>query len=506
MRTKWHVLLSAVVFSLCIVPTIVSYSSYSFSWDDSDYLTRSIAVNKAFWSGDRPGLRKELHNNFRPPAMTLLGLPWGRFAPEDAAGKCFVTLAVCTSFFAACCLFLLLRIGLEPLYLITASVCAFASLGPYPAGAHAHYVATGFMADSLFAWNAFAATLLIPYEAIPSASSTFDDLARGVLWGTILSAMALTRVNGFYFIGTIALLVFVIRMRRNGHRSAFVALASLGACSIPAIFYWLRYGLPSLRNGWAASFGHDAPFYYLPLSRFLEITLRQSPGMLLGGLFALVGIVVFAARRRNVPEYANILAFLVMAGYSAITLASHNREIRFLFPAIIGMPFLIGLLVSGKTFALPKRSALIASTLAVCILLAACGPLLHRPYRQSLHKGEEILAEARASNAKRVLLATASSSLNVELVGLAIAVSPSQPSVTLDSLALRAAAGGPIEDDFRTIRDSDLVVFQDKSALDAEPPNDRIPEYEDFARGSAGTFQLKVVDDMHVYELRNGHH
>ena len=91
--------------------------------------------------------------SIRPPAMTLLGLPWGPLASWDAAGKCFITLAAMISLLAALCLYLLLRIGVKPFFLVVASVCVVASIGPYPPGATAHAVATAFMADSLFAWT-----------------------------------------------------------------------------------------------------------------------------------------------------------------------------------------------------------------------------------------------------------------------------------------------------------------------------------------------------------------
>src|ERR1700674_3209990 len=194
MRLNGKLILSAAIFVLCIAPTIVSYAPYSFRWDDSDYLWRSVAVSKAFWSGNAHERRTAMVS-VRPPVMTLLGLPWGPLASWDAAGKCFITLTAFTAFFASCCLFFLLRVGLQPLDLAIASVCLSAALGPYPTGADAHFSATAFMADSLFAWNAFAAILLIPYEATTPTSSTTDALVRGILWGTIFSVGAITKVS-----------------------------------------------------------------------------------------------------------------------------------------------------------------------------------------------------------------------------------------------------------------------------------------------------------------------
>src|SRR5271165_590921 len=146
-KSKW--LVAAAIFALCVGPTFISYQPYVFRWDDSDYLQRSIAVSRAFWSGNVHGLGAAMVS-IRPPAMTLLGLPWGPLASWDAAGKCFITLAAAISLLAAACLYMLLRIGVKPFFLIVASACLVASLGPYPRGGTVHAVATAFMADSLF--------------------------------------------------------------------------------------------------------------------------------------------------------------------------------------------------------------------------------------------------------------------------------------------------------------------------------------------------------------------
>ena len=490
-------ILSAAVFVLCIAPTIVSYEPYSFTFDDSNYLWRSIAVSRAFWSGNTHEMRLSMVS-IRPPVMTLLALPWGPSASWDAAGRCFVTLNTLTSLFVACCMFLLLRVGLKPLFLMIASVCALAALGPYPSGADAHYSATGFMADSLFAWNALATTLLIPYEANTSTSSTRDALVRGFLWGIMLSVGALTKASFLYFIILVVPILFAIRMRRSGLRSAFVALISLTLCLIPAAVYWLRYGLPAMKNGWAASFGHDATLFYYPLSRFLSDTVRQSPGLLLSGMVTIAGIVFLVLKSRHAAWGTNVLPLLIMLGYCTISLASNNRQIRYSLPGIIGLPFLIGILISGKASVVSRGHAIIAAIFVFCCLVVAGVPMLHRADRQSIHIPEIVLAQAVESHAKRIVLATDSPSLNSDLMRLAVEVS-SRPSVELDYLAWRAASGTPIEEDFLTIGQSDLVVFQNSEALYPPFTNQRVPEYEQYTRQQFGDAPIKIVDGIRIY-------
>ena len=125
-KSKW--LLVAALFAFCVAPTFISYQPYLFAWDDADYLARAIAVSRAFWSGNIHGLGAMV--SIRPPAMTWLGLPWGPLTSWEAAGKCFITLGAVISLLVALCLYLLQRIGVRPFFLVAASVCVLASLGP----------------------------------------------------------------------------------------------------------------------------------------------------------------------------------------------------------------------------------------------------------------------------------------------------------------------------------------------------------------------------------------
>ena len=501
----WKLLSSSIVFALCIAPTLVSYVPYFFKWDDSEYLWRSINVSRAFWSGHR----HELINAFvsiRPPIMTLLGLPWGPLWSWDAAGKCFITLTTIMAALVACCLFLLLRIGLKPLYLAIASACVFAALGPYPSGAHAHLSATGFLVDSLFAWNAFAAMLLIPYEAATRSSSTRADLVRGVLWGLIFSLGAMTKVSFLYFILLILPILFVVRMRHSGRRSALTTLTTLGLCLSPVGIYWLRYGLPALKNGWAASFGHDAPFYHIPFSQFVSEIVRESPGMLLPVIFVIAGIVYLVVNRGEIAWGTKILPVLITVGFCTISLASSNRQLRYSFVGIIALPFLMAILLSGRARGAARRPAMFAAILAFCYIVAAGVPLLHRPARESIARSEAALAEAARVNAKRVLVATDSSTLNGNLMLVAIVLSPSRPEIETATLGWHAVAGLPIEDDFRVIRDSDLVIFQNKEALDVPFMNQRISEYEQYIRENFGDVPIKIADDFRIYRVCHNSH
>ena len=215
----------AALFALCVALTFISYEPYTYTSDDADYLEGSVRFSHILWSGGLHGLL--LSSNPRPPAMMLLGLPWGPLTSWDAAGKCFITLAAMISLLAALCLYLLLRIGVKPLFLVLAAACVGASLGPFPHAGAIHNDSTAFMADSLLAWTALAALLLIPYEARTPCPLIRGAVLRGIIWGLILSLGAMTKLSFLYFTGLIVAFLFVVHFNCNGFRSTVAAIGSI---------------------------------------------------------------------------------------------------------------------------------------------------------------------------------------------------------------------------------------------------------------------------------------
>ena len=371
--TKWRWLAAVALFAVCAAPTFISYRPYQYAFDDSDYLVRSIALSRAFWSGNLHGIGSAMVS-IRPPAMTLLGLPWGPLASWDGAGKCFITLYAMISLLAALCLYLLLRIGVKPYLLVAASLCVVASIGPYPPGSHAHAVAMAFLADSLFAWTILAAVLLIPYEARMDHPSIKTAVLRGLFWGLILSLGAMTKMSFMYFVVSVIPILFLIRLYHSGLR---LAMASLGACacsSLPAAVYLFRWGGRAFDNARVSSFGPLAGFYYQPLSQFLGTAVRESPGLLFSFLIMAAALVYLVIKRRLSLLGLDFLALLLTVGFGIVVLAAPNRQIRYALPPILALPFLTAVLVSGKGQSFSRRSA----TLAVSLVFVVCWRLLCR--------------------------------------------------------------------------------------------------------------------------------
>ena len=511
-KSKWWVV--AAIFASCVAPTFISYQPYQFAWDDAGYLLQCIRVSRAFWSGNVRGLGAMY--GLRPPAMTWLGLPGMVPSSWDAAGRCFVTLAAVISLLAAFCLYLLLRSGVKPLFLVAASVCVFASLGPYPTSppfyamsfaqeqSAGHYAATAFLADSLFAWTCLAAALLIPYEARTHCPSIRGALLRGILWGSILSLGVMTKISFFYFILLIVPTLFLIRLRNAGLRSALAALASFACFSAPSALYLVLFGRLAFQNAKASSFGGVGGLYYVSLLQFLGNAIRESPGLALSFVLTVSALIYLVIKWRTLLWGSDFLALLIPIGFGAIVLAAPNRQIRYVFPAIVAPPFLTALLMSKQGDSAPTRSAALAACLAFCGLLGAGVPVQHRASIQTLSRSDAVLAHAAGCHAKRILLLTDSPTLNYILMLLALQVSGKGALIKaglVNTLATEDRFGVPIEEDFHAIGEADEVVLQDRDKLSPPFTNRRISEYEQYLR-QGGYSPARVWDDVSVYSMR----
>jgi hypothetical protein len=74
-------------------------------------------------------------------------------------------------------------------------------------------------------------------------------------------------------------------------------------------------------------------------------------------------------------------------------------------------------------------------------------------------------------------------------------------TVETQTLAYSAANDRPIEDDFRQIRESDMIVFQSEEALKPAFTNQRAGKYEEYAERHFGK-PLKVAGDVRIYCAR----
>ncbi len=493
-KLRWVIAIAA--FVLCVAPTFISYQSYVFQWDDANYMMRAVQVSRNFWRGDMDWVLAAMVGA-HTPAMTLLGLPWGPLRSWRSTGDCFITLGAVISLIAGACLYLQLRIGVKPCYLVAASACVFASIGPYPTGSPLHKDATGFLSDGLLAWTILAALLLIPYEARLHRSTIRSCVLSGVVWGLILCLGVATKLSFLYFVVFLVPVLLFIKARNSGLTRALTAAIALAFCVTPIVLHLVQWGRPAFNLAKESSFGETAHFYYIPLSQFLLHAVRESPGVLVSFLFVIAGLTVGLIRRQLSQHWPELLALLIILGYTITVFASPNREMRFALGAVLALPFLVGILLSGTENVVPQRFATAAALLAICTLIAASIPMRLRPDRQSISRSNAVLAIAARINARSIVLATDSPTLNDPLLILAREFSTSRVSDSA-TIAYQAMHGSSIEDDCRVLSGYDLVVIQDYDALRPFFTNQRVREYERYVQQN-GHGPIRAADDVSVY-------
>jgi hypothetical protein len=498
---NWTIL--GLLVAACLAPTFISYKPITLSWDDTDYLVRAVAASRALSSGDIQALGSAVVS-VHTPAMTFMGLPWGPLASREEIGRCFFTLAAIIAVLAATSVYMVLRIGVRPIFLALASLCVAASLGPYVVGVHSddlyamQTVATGFMADNLLAWVTLAAVMLLPFEAATATVSVHSAIARGAFAAAIFSLGVLTKVSFFYFLALSLPLLLFTRLRNHGIRNALTWLAAFSCCSAPTTVYLLRYGRSAFRNAQAASFGGLAVLYHLPVWRFLGGILRGSPGFALELLLLTIASGFVVLKKRHVWSDARFLAFLITLGFLVVVLASPSKLSRYLLPSIVALPFVLAILVSENRDSVPAATAGVTAGLLLVTLVAAAVPTMHRDYRGSLKRAELVLAQAEQLKARSIVLATGSPTLNAPLLRLAVEFSPYKPA--FGTLAYQAISGVPLDDDFRSIRQTDIVVFQERQHINPKFTNQRVPKYEAYLLGE-GAMPVRVAEDVYWYRM-----
>lgn len=508
LRSKW--LWAAVVCGLGIGSTFISYQPYRLAWDDSDSVLRSLTVSKDLWAGQWLGVLGATVS-IHPPAMSLLGLPWGPNASWDAVGKYFVSLALLISLAACFSLYLLFRCGVKPIFLIGATFCVASALGPfpsrpslhgpYPPGAQAHWCATALLADSLLAWTVFAFVLLVPFEARTTATSRRSPRWRGALWGAIAWLGIITKLDFLYFVFLIVPALYLVRYRKWGREDARKALGTFAWVLTPLALYFLVLDWPALSLLLGSSFGKNTNYYSISLLDFFKVTAGETPGLLLWSVGITAALIYLGSRRwRSVPK-TNLYAIAVVMVFILIVLLSKNRETRYMYPAIVSLPFLLAIMLSDGADAVSAKSAAVISGVLFGGLTVASLPMLHRPVRDVLTRSDAILELANQCHARSILLATDSPTLDLQLLRLDVGLSSRQATVGTNTLAYRAEDGTPLSSDFQDIKKSDLVVFQDRAALEPPFTNERVPDYRQYLHQS-GYSPTRFGPDLSVYLLR----
>ena len=206
-------------------------------------------------------------------------------------------------------------------------------------------------------------------------------------------------------------------------RSAYYLLP----CRLPSQSICFIWGRSAFENGGASSFGQVAGLYKVPILPFLSESIRLSPGLIPSLLFIAFGLVYCVNKGRRAVLGPDFLALLITIVFGISALASLNRQIRYAFPAVVAPPFLIAILLYFKADPISDRPAALAAGLVFLGLLIAGVPTEHRPDRQSINRSEAALTQAANCNARSIILATDSLTLNMDLMDLAEVLDKTEP-------------------------------------------------------------------------------
>src|SRR5262249_46885995 len=141
-----------------VSPTVINYSRYPLSWDESYYLNRIICTNQAVYHFSWMRLGDCLEHTHKGAIMELVNLPWGPVGgTERGIGLAFVGLAVFIWVLILATYRTCLYCGFPPITLLLAG----AAIGLTP---FLRANAGAMMTDSMLGWCVALALMLIPLE------------------------------------------------------------------------------------------------------------------------------------------------------------------------------------------------------------------------------------------------------------------------------------------------------------------------------------------------------
>jgi len=483
--------ITTVLFALLIAPAFISYKPSLVRWDDADYLLRSTLVSRAFWSADLPGMLRGMVSS-RPPAMTLLGIPFGPIQNWAATGNCYVVLALAIACTIALCFYLLLRIGVHPVAMLLSALCVLLSIGiqyrPYaltPATATIdpavpYGIATGMLADGWFAWACLGFLLLLPFEVrCKQAGTTWNCILHGILWGALTTLALHIKLNFAFFLFLMLPLLAWIVIRREGARRARIVFLAYLCTSAPLLIFLLLFGRSAVKTLLVWSYGSVARVFAMPLGKFLSLSFYYAPGM--AGVLLLVAVALgfyYVLNPRRIFS-SDTAALVLVLLFGAAVLFAASKQIRYAFPVIVALPFLASVVVAGDAKPWPHGKALAAAGLLCLLLAVAAVPERSRSDVRSVERANLVLDQATAQHAAHLVLATDSPTLNGALFELARLFRSELPGQRPEvrNLAYSHIEGRAQEKDFADLDQADLVVFQDQPALLPQFSNVRVEIY-----------------------------
>jgi hypothetical protein len=500
LATRWMLLFA---FLALVSPTVINYSPYRLTWDESYYLGRVICTNHAVYDFSLSRLNECLAITRKGPIMGLVNLPWGKAGGTDRGiGLAFVGLAIFIWILALTTYLTCVRSGIPPgsLLLAAATIC----LTPF-------LRANGgaMMVDMLLGWCVALALLLIPLEYCSPSKGLGPSVFRGLLWSFVIDVGMLSKVTFAFFLCAIGIALLGIRERHSGEMPLRYAFAGCIAGSMPAIAIWRYYGMNFLGFAMMAAWGETARYWSVPgmtaggyLRRYVsQLGLAIVPLLVLLALFAR-GVLIEKQMR-----LARLLPVGIIVIYLGIAARSQNRDPRFTIPVMLAMPLCLAWTGIKKNSAKRVGAVPILTALLLGTLFAL--PMTRRPQVAPINRAGELLRtlsqeQPNLGRPVNVVIATDGPEFNFDTFQLAQKIEEDTLApVELDALVYYALNKRTADEGFQRIDAADYVLFL-KPGLPPGPDWSRVyaQAYRAHCEKVGTLLDAKISPDLDVFKIR----
>ena len=485
-----------------VSPTVIKYSPYPLSWDESYYLGRIICTNHAVYDFSLARLNECLAITRKGPIMDLVNLPWGTGGGTyRGIGLAFVGLAIFIWMLVVSTYRTCLRSGIPTgsLLLAAATICSTPFLRS-SGGA--------MMVDMLLGWCVALALTLIPLEYCSPSKGVWASVLRGLLWGLVIDVGMLAKVTFAFFLCAIGIALLAIRERHSGEMPLRYAFASCLVTAIPAIVIWRYYGMNFLGFAMMAAWGEPARSWSvsgMTAGGYLWRYFNQL-GLALIPLIILLLLFVRGFLIEKQMRLARLLPIGIILVYLGIAARSQNRDLRFTIPAMVAIPLCLAWTgirkeAPNKVGAVPVLVALLVGTLFAL-------PMIRRPQVAPIQRAGDLLRtlsqkQLTTGRPVNIVIATDGPDFNFDTFQLAEKIEQDTlPPLELDALVYYALNKRTREEGFHRIDAADYVLFL-KPELTPGAAWQRVwaQDYRVHCERVGLLMDVKISPDMDVFKI-----
>ena len=480
---------------------LLTSTTWRPTWDEMNYLHRAVCVNRTLFEWDWRGVHGCMLGLYKSPVLMLLLLPFGQIG--DNIGLIRVapfTLAIFNFSLLLVIGFMTWRLRV-PLAVVLVAAIAMAG-NPLT-----HVVGGAVLIDTSVSLVVTIAVLLFAFEISSKVVSGKSAAGRGVFWGMVGTAGVMSKMTFGFFAILLFVPLAVIVWHREGSRYAAVRMFCCFSVSIPGLIVFALYGNQYFWNALRSSIGPLAEANADNLTLW-EYTVGQFTGSGLGGLILLLmaAAAIATTLRRRAVDWTVLYLLLVLIAYFWLVSSTVNRQVRFLLPFWLAMPWCLALVMRGPAGANPRGAPVRDFALAGLVSVFLALPSLKNYDLSSIELSRSVLRTIPADQSASVMTATDSPDFNIESLLLAYELDRRRfpARLFIDTLVYDGVNGRTLEQSLARLRGADVVLFRIPldPAMAAYWPNARYEEFLQIAEAEGR--EIAVVGpapSAHVYVM-----